>query len=134
MNKTGLYILTLLFLLFLISCKSNQIVSGKYLGIKDSRSILKHEMSDSLFQITEGRKVKRSDRVIKKRKEVKELAKPVFLEKYEDYGVEGRGYTIHLINGFWIVKGLLPRGLAGGTLVAVFDAESGKLYSSLVWK
>lgn len=92
-------------------------------------------MTDSLFQATEGRRVKRSDRVIKNRREVKAPAKQVFLEKYDkDYGVEGRNYTIHFINGFWIVKGLLPRGFTGGTLVAIFDSESGELFSTLVWK
>lgn len=130
-----IYISILISLLFLISCKSNQVVSGKYLGIKDSRSILKSQMTDSLYQAMDGRKVKRSDRIIKTNRAATELGKSVFLKKYgKDYGVEGRDYTIHLISGFWIVKGLLPRGFTGGTLVAVFDSESGELFYTLVWK
>ena len=125
----------LLFLLLLVSCKSNQVVSGRYLGIKDSRSILKHQMSDSLYQVMDRRKVKRSDRLIKTRKGATFLAKQALQKVYgKDYEVVGREYTIHHINGFWIVKGLLPRGFSGGTLVAVFDSESGELFDTLVWK
>jgi len=106
-----------------------------HLGEEDSHSILKNQMDDSLYQAVEGRHVETSNRVIKTKSESIELAKPVFLESYgKDYGIEERQYTSHLIHGFWVVKGLLPRGYTGGTLVAVFDSESGDLFSTLVWK
>tara|TARA_B100000795_G_C22519833_1_gene330958 strand:+ start:307 stop:525 length:219 start_codon:yes stop_codon:yes gene_type:complete len=45
-----------------------------------------------------------------------------FKEFGENYNSEERRYIVHLIKGFWIVKGILPVGYTGGTLVPVIDS------------
>ena len=106
-----------------------------HLGIEDSHSILESQMPASQYQAIEGRHVKIGSRVIKTERDAIELAKPIFLEKFgNDHGLGGRHHTGHLIHGFWVVKGLLPRGFSGGTQVAVLDSESGDLYCTLIWK
>jgi len=103
--------------------------------IEDSHYFLRSQMNDSLYQAMEGRHVKRSNRVIKTKKEAIELGKSVFLKEFsKDDTVEERRYMVHLIKGFWIVKGLLPHGFTGGTLVTVIDSESGELFYTQVWK
>jgi hypothetical protein len=92
-------------------------------------------MNDSLFQAMDRRHVKRRNRVIKTKKEAIKLAKPVFSNEFgKDYNIEERLYTVHHMNGFWIVRGHLPNGYTGGTLVAVIDSESGKPFCTLIWK
>ena len=77
--------------------------------IKDSQYLLKHQLSDSLYQAISDRRIKRSDRVIKTEKEAIEFAVPFFSKEFgEDYEIEERRFLGHLIKGFWIVKGLQP--------------------------
>ena len=126
----------LLFLICVLSCTSLiKNVAGQDSIKEDSYKILKSQMNDSLFQAMEGRYVKRSNRVIKSKKEAIELAKTAFWKEYgKDNMINERKYTSHLMNGFWIVRGLLPRPYTGGTIVAILDAENGEHFSSLVWK
>lgn len=103
--------------------------------IEDSNYILYHQMGDSLYQAIEERHVNSSNRLIKTEKEALELGKQVFLKEFgKNYNLESRRYMVHHIKGYWIVKGLQPHGYTGGTLVAVFDSESGQLFCSLYWK
>jgi hypothetical protein len=130
-----LHISILSAMLFLVSCAPKHNARGDYSLRTDNRALLEDQLNDSLLQLTEGRKVKRSNRVIKTKKEALELATTVFLKEYgEDDNVEERIFTIHLLNGFWIVRGLLPHGFNGGTLVAIIDSQSGELLSTLVWR
>ena len=125
----------LLSLLYLFSCTPKHNFAGPGSMKEDNRAILKYQMSDSLFQAIEGRHVKRSNRVIKTKKEAIKIAKRVFLKEYgKEYNVEGRIYVSHLVNGFWIARGMFPKGYTGGTLVAVFDSENGELFCTLIWK
>jgi len=103
--------------------------------IKDSHYLLKHQMGDSLFQSIEGRQVKRTNRIIKSKRAALKKGKKVFTAEFGDaYEIEGRRFLVHFIKGYWIVKALLPEGFSGGTLVTVFDSESGKELYTLVWK
>ena len=138
MKNKNLITLCILCLSTLLSCAQ----SDKGLNwnaevntIEDSHFFLRNQMNDSLYQATEGRHVKRSNRFIKTKKEAIELGKSVFLKEFgKDYDLDERRYMVHLIKGFWIVKGLLPLGFTGGTLVTVIDSESGELSYTLVWK
>jgi len=124
----------LLFLQFLVSCSPKQFVTGEDLYEKDNQLILKNHMSDSLYQTTLGRQIKRSNRLVKTEEDAFQIARLAFL-KHEDLEyVKGRLYAFYLLNGFWIVKGMLPSGYTGGTLVAVIDSESGELIFSLIWR
>ncbi|MCR9287434.1 MAG: YbbC/YhhH family protein [Bacteroidetes bacterium] len=129
-----LYIPILLSLFLLLSCSQRQFVIGKDPYEKDNHSILKSEMSDSLYQATAERNVKRSNRVVKTKRAAYEFAKPAFLKIEGKESVEGRLYAFYLVNGFWIVKGMLPEGFTGGTVVAVIDSESGELISTVSWR
>ena len=103
--------------------------------IEDSHYFLRNHMSDSLYQSIDGRYVKKSNRAIKTEKGAIELGKLVFFKEFgENYNSKERQYLVHHIKGFWIVKGMLPIGYTGGTLVTVIDSESGKLFYTQVWK
>jgi hypothetical protein len=121
-------------LFILVSCSQRQFVIGQDPYEEDNHPILKSQMSDSLYQATQGRTVKRSDRIVKTKSAAFEIAKPAFLKIEDKEFVEGRLYAFHLVNGFWIVKGMLREGFTGGTLVEIIDAESGELLHTLVWK
>ena len=77
-------------------------------------------MTDSLYQTIDGRRVKRKQVLGK--------------EFGEEYFVDDRRFLVHHVNGYWIVKAMLPKGFSGGTLVTIIDSESGITYKSLVWK
>ena len=125
----------LLSLLYLLSCTPKHNFAGPDSLKEDNHAILKHQMKDSLFQTIEGRHVKRSDRIVKTKKEAIEIAKRVFWKEYgKDFSIDERIYLSHLVNGFWIARGMLPKGYTGGTLVAIIDSESGELFSTLIWK
>ena len=127
------YIFTLL--VFLVACSPKPYVTAPDPYEEDNPLILKEGMSDSLYQATKGRHVKRSDRVVKTEQEAFEIAKLKFQEEFgynED--IMDRLYAIHLVDGFWIVKGMLPPGFNGGTIVAVIDSESGELLYTLHWR
>ena len=138
MLNQALTTLGILCLIALMSCaKTNKELTwdAEVHTIADSRYLLKHEVKDSLYQAIEGRRVKRGKRIIETKKEAINLAKPAFLEELgTDYNIEERRYIVHLVNGFWIVKGLQPRGYTGGTLVAIIDSESGQFLTTLYWK
>lgn len=126
---------TLFLVLFFGSCTPKSFITGHDLYKADNLPILKSTMSDSLYNATEGRHVNKKNRAIKTKIEAFELAKPAFIEKvgYNE-NILDRLYAIDLVHGFWIVKGMLPRGYTGGTLVAVIDSESGVLLYSFIWK
>ena len=103
--------------------------------IEDSQYLLKDQLNDSLYKATEGRHVKRSNRIIKTKKKAIILAKQALLNEFgKEHYIEEKKFKVHFVRGYWIVKGMLPRGFVGGTLVAVFDSESGELFKTLVWK
>ncbi len=125
----------LLSLLYLLACTPKHNFAGPDSLKNDNHAILKQQMSDSLFQAMEGRQVKRSKRVVKTKREAIEIAKQVFWKEYnKGYNLDERIYMSQLVNGFWVTRGMLPRGSTGGGLVAIIDAESGELFSTLVWK
>ena len=122
-------------LLYLLSCSPKRTVTVDYSYEEDNIAILKDQMTDSLYLAMEGREVKKSERVVKTEKEAIKLAKPVLLKVLGDnYNVEDRIYTVHLLNGYWIVRGHLPDGFSGGTLVSVIDSESGDSNYTFVWR
>lgn len=103
--------------------------------IEDSQYLLQSQMNDSLYKSIVGRDVKLKDRIIKTEKEALDLGKSIFLKEFDSGWHEpDRRYLVHFIKGYWIVKGLLPEGMTGGTLVTVIDSESGNHYYSQVWK
>lgn len=122
------------FLLMLASCSQRPFIS--YDPYKaDNHAILQSQLSDSLYQATEGRRLSRKNRSLKTKTAAFELAKPAFLEAVGDTeDISGRRYAVDLVNGFWIVKGILPDGYTGGTLVAIMDAASGERLFTLIWK
>ena len=98
----------LLCLLYLLSYTPKHNFAGPGTMKEDNHAILKQQMSDSLFHAMEGRHVKRSNRLIKTEKEVIEIARQAFLKEYgEDYALEDRIYMSHLLNGFWVARGML---------------------------
>lgn len=130
-----LQILLLLSLLYLVSCAPVHNARGDYSLRKDNHAILKDQMSDSLIQSIQDRHVPRSNRVIRSKKEALEFAKTVFQKKYgHEDDIEARIFTTHLVKGYWIVRGLLPRGFNGGTLVSVIDSETGELFCTFIWR
>lgn len=130
------YCLPLLLSLFcLAACSKKPYIQGRDQYKDDSLPILMDQLSDSLYQATDGRKIKRSDRAVKTKLEAFERAKPALAKEFgADEDIMGRPYAIYLVNGFWIVKSMLPRGFAGGTLVAIIDAETGQLHATLAWR
>jgi len=101
--------------------------------IEDSHYLLRSQMGDSLYQAMQGRIVKSADRLIKTEEEAIESGKSVFSKKLPN-DLDARRYLAHYINGYWIVKGLLPAGFMGGTLVTVIDSKSGEPAHTQVWK
>jgi len=138
MQIKSLYTLCILCLSVLMSCaQAEKGLNGnvEVNTIEDSHYFLRNQMSDSLYQAIDGRHVKKSNRVIKTEKEAIELGKSFFFKEFgENYNSEERRYMVNLIKGFWIVKGMLPVGHSGGTLVTVIDSESGELFYTQVWK
>ena len=138
MQIKSLYTLCILCLSVLMSCaQAEKGLNGnvEVNTIEDSHYFLRNHMSDSLYQSIDGRQVKKSNRAIKTKKEVIELGESVFFKEFgENYNSEERRYMVNLIKGFWIVKGMLPVGHSGGTLVTVIDSESGELFYTQVWK
>ena len=138
MENKNLIILCLLSLSTILSCKHTE----KGLNwnvevntIEDSHYFLRTQMSDSLYNATKGRHVKKSNRIVKTKREVIDLGKSVFFKEFSnDDSIADRRYVVHFINGFWIVKGLLPHGFTGGTLVTAIDSESGEFFYTQVWK
>lgn len=129
------YLIVLSFLTCLMSCSPRQYSQGRDLLKEDNDAILKSQMSDSLFYATQGRQISSRNRLVKTKRDAFEHTMPVFLEKYgDDFNVKDRLYAFDLRNGFWIVKGMLPKGYAGGTLVAILDARKGDLISTFIWK
>ena len=136
MKNKNLFTLSILCLCTLVSCTQ----ADKGLNwnvevntIEDSHYLLRNQMNDSLYQATEGRHVKRSNRLIKTKKEAIESGKSVFLKELL-YDLGERRYLTHLIKGYWIVKGMLPLEFTGGTLVTVIDSENGEVCCTQVWK
>lgn len=103
--------------------------------LDDSRYLLKNQMPDSLYQTIQGRRVKMGKRLIKTEDDAIALGKEIFWKDFgKDYHPQDRRYMAHLVNGFWVIKGLQPIGFTGGALVAVVDSENGDKLYSLVWK
>ena len=125
----------LLFLLCLASCTPKPYLAGPDPFEEDNHRILKSHLSDSLYRATAGRRVKRNSRAVKTESTAFALAKPAFVETagYNE-DILDRLYAINLANGFWIVKGMLPPGYTGGTLVAIIDSKSGELLHAFIWK
>ncbi len=128
----GYSFITLLFF-FMMACSPKPITTGWDTSKDDSRALLQYQLGDSLYQTIDGRQVKRRDRRVRTKKDALQLGMPALIKEYGKEDAEGRNYDVHLIHGYWIVRGILPPGFTGGMLVAVIDAESGDLLHTLVW-
>ena len=103
--------------------------------IEDSQWLLKDQMPDSLYTSIQGRKVKQRQRQIKNEKEAIEIGRSIFAESFgSEYHYDERRYLAHLAHGYWVIKGLQPKGFMGGTLVTVVDSQTGEIFKTLVWK
>ncbi|MBT8231527.1 MAG: hypothetical protein HKO66_16780 [Saprospiraceae bacterium] len=125
-------------LFILISCapKESEIIWDAELEtMADSRYLLKNQLDSSIYYSLGNRYVKRSKRAIKTKKEALNYGKKIFWRDFgKEYNIEDRRFKVHLVKGYWIVKGLLPIGYSGGALIAIVDSETGKLTKSLIWK
>ena len=120
---------------FVLSCTSPIYKPGVDLYPEDNVPILKDALSEAAFQANEDELVSEPSLHIKEDAQAFAAAQP-FLEK--EYGnnenILSREYAFYRINGYWIVKGLLPSGFTGSTLIAVVDARSGETIYTEIWR
>lgn len=126
--KTGIFVI-LLFLLYLNSdLKAQTIIGRRYFGKSGCTKILKRYMIDSLFEVTKDRKIPRKQRKIRTKNDAIKLIEPLFFKEYGEEDIKDeKPYEVHLIHGFWFVKGTLKRSSVGGTALGLIDSKSGEV-------
>ncbi|WP_306640876.1 NTF2 fold immunity protein [Sanyastnella coralliicola] len=130
-----LKLIAYLFLLSLVSCVYAEFSRGVDPYPEDNSFILVEALGDSLYELNLHERIRKRDKKINTDLQAFAAAKPDLREAFgEDEDILVRAYAFHDINGYWIVKGLLPEGFAGGTLVAVVDSRTGETVRVMTWR
>jgi len=71
-----------------------------------------------------SRKVEKSERELKNKKEAIAYVNPILYEKFGKERIKKeRPYDIYLIDGFWFIKGTLKKRRIGGTFIVLVDCQ-----------
>ena len=104
------------------ACDSIQVYNGKlYGGRKFVEKFYRKRLEDTTKYKDSVLKVKNEDEAIK-------IAEPVV---FKEFGIKAtkseRPYEIYLINGKWIIRGVLKSGYVGYTFHVIVNARTGKM-------
>jgi hypothetical protein len=119
MNK----ILFILIVVFLVSsCTQKQTVGEpSTLGEEHAKTQILKALKDSTAKPF-------YDTLIVDRQDAIALVEPILFKVYgKNQIIEQRPYEAYLIDGYWYIRGTLPKGSVGGTFEIIFSAHDGRV-------
>ena len=119
---------TIIFALTFMSCERTQ-DNSNFLGEDYARKGLAEAKTDTLDILPVDKKLIDNEEIAIK------FAEVILFKVYGKETIEKeRPYEVHLVDGYWIINGTVPKGALGGAFEIIFSSKDGQVIRLVHYK